>query len=266
LRKQLEESCKFLGKELLFVPEIPDVLLYSATSHQLDDLLIFSMPPLQLTPLQRFLKRACDILGALFLLVLCGPAMALLYVLIPIESHGPAIFRQERRGFRRRSFEILKFRTMVADAEESSGPVLASLEDPRVTRFGNLLRATRLDELPQLFNVLRGEMSLVGPRPEREFFASHFDHELPNYCSRTAVKPGLTGLAQVWGGYSTTAEDKLRLDLMYIANYSLFLDFNLLLQTLRVVLYRSQSAGLDESSLLRFGLTPVARVEKRREA
>jgi lipopolysaccharide/colanic/teichoic acid biosynthesis glycosyltransferase len=150
----------------------------------------------------------------------------------------------------------LKFRTMVADAEDRSGPVLAIREDPRVTRLGRWLRASRMDELPQLINVLRGEMSLVGPRPEREFFARRFDDAIPDYPLRTAVRPGITGLAQVWGRYSTTAEDKLRLDLLYIANYSFLLDLNLLLHTLRVVLHAGQSAGVDPSLSGSFGFPP----------
>lgn len=262
LRSSLEHTCKSFGKELLVVPNVSDVLLYNASAHQLDDLLVLSMRPLRLGNVQRLVKRGCDIAGSLCLLVLSAPVMLALYVLIPLESRGGAIFRQERRGLDGRSFQMLKFRTMTADAEESCGPVLATREDPRVTRLGNTLRATRLDELPQLFNVLRGEMSLVGPRPEREFFAARFDRELPDFPLRTTVKPGLTGLAQVWGTYATTPEDKLRLDLMYIANYSLLLDLNLLLQTIRVVFYRNQSVGLDPSRALDFGFSPVSSVDK----
>lgn len=266
LRKSIQDACKYLGKELLFVPDVSDVMLYTASAQQLDDLLIFSMPPLRLTAVQSFIKRCCDVLGSVGFVLLSAPVMLFLYVLIPLESRGPAIFKQERRGLNGRSFQMLKFRTMLADAEDSCGPVLATREDPRVTRIGNFLRATRLDELPQLFNVLRGEMSLVGPRPEREFFATRFDQEVPGFNARTAVKPGLTGMAQVWGGYATCAADKVRLDLMYIANYSILLDLNLLLQTVRVVFYRSQSAGLDPSTSLRFGLTHVRNVDKQSEA
>jgi exopolysaccharide biosynthesis polyprenyl glycosylphosphotransferase len=263
LRGAVEPLCNEKGKQLLIVPGASEVLLYNAGAQKFDDLLVLSLPPFQLTSMQRFLKRLTDVAGAAFLLFLCAPIMAALALIIPLDAEGPAIFRQERRGLRGRSFEVLKFRTMYADAEQLSGPVLASRGDPRITRLGRILRATRLDELPQLWNVLKGEMSLVGPRPEREFFARRFEGELPDYRLRSTVKPGLTGLAQVWGSYSTVAEAKLRLDLMYIANYSLLLDVNLLVHTVRVVLQRRQAAGLDPAAGLRFGFQAE---EKRREA
>lgn len=257
-RPLFERPCSVLRKELLLVPDSSDVLLFAAGAQQVDDLLVLSMKPLELTTMQRVLKRALDIAGAAVLILFFAPVMAILYILIPLESPGSALFRQERRGRSGRSFQIIKFRSMRVNAEERSGPVLASAEDPRITGLGQWLRATRFDEFPQLLNVLRGEMSLVGPRPEREFFAQKFDRELPNYPLRTAIKPGLTGLAQVWGKYSTTAEDKLRLDLMYIANYSLSLDFNLLVQTVRVVLHHGQSTGLDPANRLSFGFHSVS--------
>jgi exopolysaccharide biosynthesis polyprenyl glycosylphosphotransferase len=257
LRARVQMACHTLGKELLLVPSVSDVLLYTACAHPLDDQVVLSLPRLQLTAVQRWLKRAFDIVGAGVLMLVCAPVMAALYWLIPRVSAGPAIFRQERRGLHGRSFEMLKFRTMIPDAENFSGPVLASVRDGRVTRLGRLLRSTRLDELPQLINVLRGEMSLIGPRPEREFFARRFDEDLPGYGLRSSVKPGLTGLAQVWGSYSTEVEDKLRLDLLYIANQSLRLDLELILHTVRVVFHRSQSAGIDRPAVRRFHLPVV---------
>jgi lipopolysaccharide/colanic/teichoic acid biosynthesis glycosyltransferase len=179
------------------------------------------------------------------MLALCSPLMLAIYLLIPRDSPGKAIYRQPRRGLQGATFNILKFRTMANNAEEGSGPVFARRNDARVTQLGKLLRSTRLDELPQLINVLRGEMSLVGPRPERECFARKFDEELLDYPARTFVKPGLTGIAQVYGSYSTSAEDKLRLDLWYIANQSLCLDLQLLLHTGRVILQREKAAGID---------------------
>jgi exopolysaccharide biosynthesis polyprenyl glycosylphosphotransferase len=258
MRGIVEPACNLLQKELLLVPDSADVLLHAAAAHQLDDLLVLSIKPLQLTVMRQALKRGLDIAGAVLLLTLFAPLIAIVYLLVPLESDGPALFRQERRGIGGRSFKVLKFRTMLVNAEKQSGPVLATVEDPRVTVLGRWLRASRFDELPQLFNVLRGDMSLVGPRPEREYFARQFDQELPNYRLRTVIKPGLTGLAQVWGRYSTTAEDKLRLDLMYIANHSLGLDINLLLQTVRVVLHHRQSAGIDPANHLTFGLHSVS--------
>lgn len=266
LRPVLEPACTQLRKELLVVPDASDVLLYTAGAHHMEDLLVLCMRPLQLTAMQKLLKRFTDLLISAVLLVLAAPVMLALYVLVPLESSGPAIFRQERRGEKGQPFYVWKFRTMITGAEAKCGPVLASEEDPRVTRLGKVLRASRLDELPQLINVLRGDMSLVGPRPEREFFAVRFDRELPNYALRTTVKPGLTGLAQVWGSYSTSAEDKLRMDLMYIANYSLALDLQLLLHTARVVLHVRQSRGLDGAAQRRLGLMTGLPMEEGKEA
>lgn len=246
-REAIAPICSRQGTELLLVPDSSDILLHGAAADHMGDLLVLSLAAPNLTAQQRLCKRLLDLLGATVLLALSCPLMLILHLLIRLESHGPAIFAQARRGHAENSFDMLKFRTMVEDAERFSGPVLASRDDPRVTRLGHLLRATRLDELPQLFNVLRGEMSLVGPRPERECFAEKFEREIPHYRWRTRVKPGITGLAQVWGSYSSTAEDKLRLDLAYIVNFSVWLDLKLLAQTVRVILQRKQAAGLPSS-------------------
>jgi lipopolysaccharide/colanic/teichoic acid biosynthesis glycosyltransferase len=140
---------------------------------------------------------------------------------------------------------------MVQDAEIQTGPVLASDKDPRITKLGSFMRATRVDEIPQLFNVLKGDMSLIGPRPEREFFIKKFEQDIPDYKYRLRVKPGITGLAQVLANYTTSVEDKLRYDLMYVRNYSFMLDLKIFLQTIRVVLQRDQAQGLKEENMLR---------------
>jgi exopolysaccharide biosynthesis polyprenyl glycosylphosphotransferase len=245
MRAWLQPLCNIHGKELLVSPNPSDVLLRCAEVHPVGDGVVLSMPALGTRGARRICKRMVDALGAGALLVFFLPLMLALYFLIPRGSQGKAIYRQTRRGLRGSSFDILKFRTMTNDAEESTGPVFARRQDHRITRLGKILRATRLDELPQLVNVLKGEMSLVGPRPERECFARRFDQALPDYPLRTLVKPGLTGLAQVSGSYSTSAEDKLRLDLWYISNQSLWLDLQLLLHTGRVVLHREKAAGVE---------------------
>jgi hypothetical protein len=155
LRSKLQPACNAFGKELLLVTDVSDVLLYTASAHQFDDLVVLSLPALRPTAIQRVVKRMLDIAGSALLMMLCGPVMAALYLLIPLQSTGRAIYRQERRGLHGRSLEMLKFRTMATDAEDLSGPVLASRRDARITRLGCFLRATRLDELPQLINVLR---------------------------------------------------------------------------------------------------------------
>lgn len=187
----------------------------------------------------RPLKRSVDIVGALALVSLALPAMVAVAVLVRLTSPGPVIYRQSRVGRGRTVFELLKFRTMVVDAESDGTEQLARAGDPRFTPVGGWLRRTRLDELPQLLNVLRGDMSLVGPRPERPGFVARYLEEVPGYGERFAVRPGVTGLAQVIGDYHTTAENKLRYELAYIANQSLRLDLSILVRTVRTVLSTS---------------------------
>lgn len=239
-------KCARAGKEVLVIPDTVDLTFLGAKSRQLDDLLILSIRPPGLRPIQLLWKRAIDVLGAGTGLVLFSPILLALGVIIPLNSKGRAIFKQERVGRFGSRYQLYKFRTMVDDAEHRTGPTLASHDDPRITSLGRFLRASRLDELPQLINVLKGDMSLVGPRPERPFFVERFESTISNYVLRSFVKPGVTGLAQVMGKYSTTAEDKLRFDLMYLHNYSLLLDLKLLFQTVRVVLQPEQAQGLSE--------------------
>jgi exopolysaccharide biosynthesis polyprenyl glycosylphosphotransferase len=164
--------------------------------------------------------------------------MVLAAIAICLESEGPIIFRQERVGFQGRTFCLLKFRSMRNDAEQDGTPRWASRDDARITRVGRILRRTRIDELPQLWNVLRGDMSFVGPRPERPFFVDQLTQHIPYYRSRHSVKPGITGWAQVRYGYGGSVEDatrKLEFDLYYMKNHSLLLDVVILLKTIRVV-------------------------------
>lgn len=184
----------------------------------------------------RAVKRLFDASLALIGLVLTLPLALVVAFLIVVTSGFPIIFEQTRVGFNGKLFKIMKFRTMIKDAEVKTGPVWSIPHDPRVTPLGRWLRKTRLDEIPQMWNILRGEMSFVGPRPERPFFVERFEREIPAYHERFKVKPGLTGLAQVNGGYDTTPENKLKYDLAYIYNQSLFLDLRILLETVKVIL------------------------------
>jgi sugar transferase (PEP-CTERM system associated) len=184
-------------------------------------------------------KRAIETVAALLLLLATAPLLLLAALLVKIDSPGPVIYRQKRVGEFGKIFDLLKLRTMRDDAEETTGPVWASSsEDPRITRIGRVLRKVRLDELPQLFNVLRGEMSFVGPRPERPHFVDKLGQVIPYYHERHNVKPGITGWAQVKFGYAATIEDaenKLQFDLYYIKNMSPFFDLTVILQTLKVM-------------------------------
>lgn len=181
-------------------------------------------------------KRVLDIVFALLLLVVAFPFLLLSALAILVTTGMPVFFSQERVGKDLRPFKVLKLRTMVRDAEQLSGPVLATEDDPRITRVGRFLRLSRIDELPQLVNILLGDMSFVGPRPERGFFVERFLADIPGYRERFRIKPGATGLAQVSGGYATTPERKLKYDLIYMYHQSLLMDVQILVETLRVVL------------------------------
>jgi sugar transferase (PEP-CTERM system associated) len=188
---------------------------------------------------RRTVKRAFDLLAASALLLLAAPIMLIAAAAIYIESGRPIVFRQERIGLAGRSFMLFKFRSMRPDAERDGVPRWAASGDPRITRVGRFLRRGRIDELPQIFNILRGEMSFVGPRPERPFFVAQLSRHVPFYAVRHAVKPGLTGWAQVRYSYGASVEDavrKLEYDLYYVKNHSLLLDLITLLLTVRVVL------------------------------
>jgi exopolysaccharide biosynthesis polyprenyl glycosylphosphotransferase len=192
-------------------------------------------------PFQRFLKRSFDLLFSLVCLVLAAPLFLVVAPLVVAGSRGPVFYLQERVGLGSRIFKLIKFRTMIQDAERQTGETLASENDPRITAVGAWLRRFRLDEIPQLINVLKGDMSFVGPRPERPGFVKKFAERLPGYNERHRVKPGITGLAQVRGYYHTAAENKLKYDLAYIYNYSFSVDLVILLETLKVVLIRRGS-------------------------
>jgi exopolysaccharide biosynthesis polyprenyl glycosylphosphotransferase len=188
---------------------------------------------------EKKLKRLMDIFVSLLLLILNSPIMLISSIAIKIDSKGPILFKQERMGQNGKLFKVLKFRSMINDAEKYSGPVWSQKDDPRVTKMGKLIRKFRIDELPQMYNVLKGEMSLVGPRPERAFFVEKLSQEIPYYKRRLKVRPGITGWAQVKHKYDETIEDvkiKLRYDLFYIENMSIRMDLKILLRTVFVVL------------------------------
>ncbi len=191
------------------------------------------------SPLRSFLKRASDIFNSIALLILTSPLMLLVPILIKLTSRGPVLYRQKRLGMNGVEFDVLKFRSMHLDAEGAGGPQWASENDPRVTAVGRIIRSLRIDELPQLFNVLRGEMSFVGPRPERAHFILELERRLPYYTLRMTVRPGLSGWAQVEYGYGATEDDaleKLKYDLYYIKNANLLFDLWIALKTIKVVL------------------------------
>ncbi|MHB1340744.1 MAG: sugar transferase [Coriobacteriia bacterium] len=181
-------------------------------------------------------KRALDIVFALLLLIALSPVLVLAVLGILVTMGWPLFFTQERVGKDLQPFRVIKFRTMVKDAERATGPVLAEEDDPRITRFGRFMRNYRIDELPQLANILLGDMSFVGPRPERPYFVQQYLQDIAGYRERFKAKPGATGLAQVSGSYATTPERKLKFDLIYMYHQNLLMDLQILAETVKVVL------------------------------
>ena len=247
IRNKLLKFCFEKNIRTYAVPKISDIILSGGKKVNLFDTpLVLIKSRRNGIPLkQRIIKRFMDIILSGILLILTLPFMLIIAVAIKLEDRGPVFYKQKRLTVNEREFEILKFRSMIRDAEKFSGEVLAGDNDPRITKVGRVIRATRLDELPQLINILKGDMSVVGPRPERKIFVDEYCKEMPEFIYRTKVKGGLTGYAQVYGKYNTSPYDKLRLDLMYIENYSLLLDLKLMFLTIRIIFSKESTEGID---------------------
>jgi len=235
--RELVEDITLSGGPSVRVDVVPE--LYEIFIGEVDSI-VADIPLMEITnrPSQWYmtLKRLIDVVAALALLVVLSPVLLLAALAILVTTGTPVLYGQERLGRDMKPFRVLKFRTMVRDAEASSGPVLAEDEDPRVTPVGRFLRRYRIDELPQLLDIVGGEMSFIGPRPERAFFIEQYVREIPGYRERFRIKPGATGLAQVSGGYATTPERKLKYDLIYMYHQSLLMDVRIVVDTIRVVL------------------------------
>lgn len=235
--------CRAAGVEVRMLADIFGMMTSRVTLDDLFGMPMFSLQPFPLEVwLNRALKRGLDLALAALALVLLSPPMAVVALLIKLDSRGPVFYRQERVGRNGRPFAMLKFRSMRADAEKQTGPVWAGKDDPRRTRIGGFLRRTSLDELPQLFNVLRGDMSLVGPRPERPHFVRDFQKKVPRYADRHAVAPGMTGWAQVNGlRGNTSVEERTRYDIFYVENWSLWLEFKILFRTAMEIFFHREA-------------------------
>jgi Undecaprenyl-phosphate glucose phosphotransferase len=229
----LVESANREIVDIKVVPDLVQVIALRARLEELDGIPIINIHDVPLKGINNVLKRSIDVLISAGALIVLSPLTLLIALLIRVTSTGPAFFRQERMGLDGKRFYAWKFRSMYDGAERETGPVWAREDDPRCTPLGKLLRRSSLDEIPQLWNVLRGDMSLVGPRPERPFFVEQFKHRIPQYMLRHKVKAGLTGWAQVngWRG-NTSLEKRIEYDLYYIENWSVSLDFKILWLTL----------------------------------
>ncbi|MBR4973753.1 MAG: exopolysaccharide biosynthesis polyprenyl glycosylphosphotransferase [Clostridia bacterium] len=228
--------------------KVSDILVRGAERLHIFDTPLLLYRNIGLTFEQRFLKRALDIVASSVMLILSSPFLLFSAIAIKVYDGGPVFFRQARGTIGGKIFYIHKFRSMIVDAEKDGAPHPAEERDPRITPVGRFLRATRLDELPQLIDILVGNMSLVGPRPERIEHIKQYSEEIPEFQYRLKVRGGLTGYAQLYGKYNTTPYDKLQLDLMYIQNYSFFLDIRLILMTVKIMFMKESTEGFTKEN------------------
>ncbi len=241
LAERLEKG--YPGVNLRIVPSSLDALLRLDRIESFGDIATVQLARAS-TKITQVVKRTFDVLVASALLAGSMPLLILIGVLIKLTSPGPVLFSQQRVGRYGKTFNVHKLRTMVHNAEGKTGPILSTGKtDARLTKLGYWLWLFRIDEIPQLWNVLCREMSLVGPRPERPYFVQQFNSQIPNYAQRHEVRPGITGLAQVYGGYHTDVRDKLRFDLIYVAQHSLWLDLCILVKTLGVIVTKKGGAS-----------------------
>lgn len=247
-RNDILKYCYQRGIRTYVVPKISDIIVKGA-----EDITLFDTPLLLvkgngLTIMQRFFKRILDLILCLIAMVPFAPIMLLTALAIKLEDHGPVFYKQRRVTLNGKEFDILKFRSMIVDAEKGgyNMGMRANGKDPRITRVGKFIRACRIDELPQLLNIIKNDMSIVGPRPERVENVAQYSEDIPEFKDRLKVKGGLTGYAQIYGKYNTSAYDKVRLDLMYIENYSIFLDIKLILMTLQILVKPESTEGFEK--------------------
>ena len=238
--------CFELNKRVYVTPKISDIIMKSSEYLNVVDTPLFLCRNQGITPFQKAVKRFFDIVLSLFALIVFSPFMLITALAIKLEDHGPVFFKQLRVTENDRTFTILKFRSMIVDAEKDGRPHPAGEKDDRITKVGRIIRACRIDEIPQLINILKGDMSIVGPRPERIEHVEKYTSEIPEFKFRHKVKGGLTGYGQVYGKYNTTALDKLKLDLLYITKYSLLLDVQILFETLKILFIKESTEGFDE--------------------
>jgi len=237
---QLEELLRQsagLNIEFLLVPDLLELMTTRVRIMELEGIPLLRVKEIPLSSWGKILKRSFDLVLASLGLILTAPIMAVIALAVKLDSRGPVFYHQERVGMDGKPFHVIKFRTMIAEAEKETGPVWAKENDPRVTRVGRFLRRSSLDELPQLLNVIKGEMSLVGPRPERSYFVEKFKDQIPKYLDRHRVKTGMTGWAQVNGlRGNVPIEERTKYDIYYIENWSLWFDIKILLKTIIAVL------------------------------
>ncbi len=246
MRNKLLKLCFEHDIRAYSTTKVSDILIRGAERIHIFDTPLLLYRNIGLTIEQRFFKRFIDIAVSLLMLILTSPFLLISAIAIKLYDGGPVFFLQDRCTLNGKVFKIHKFRSMIVDAEKGGISVPAGEKDPRITPVGRILRATRLDELPQLIDILVGNMSLVGPRPERIEHVEKYTQEIPEFKYRLKVRGGLTGYAQLYGKYNTSAYDKLQLDLMYIQHYSLLLDLRLILMTVKIMFMKESTEGFTE--------------------
>ncbi len=247
LRNRILKYCYDCSIRTYTTPKISDIIVRSSENIHLFDTPLLLSRNSGLTIEQRFVKRSFDIILSVLAIIVLSPFMGIIAIAIKLDDKGPVFFKQDRCTKDGKVFRILKFRSMIVDAEKEGAVIPAIDHDPRITRVGNILRKIRVDELPQLFNILKGDMSIVGPRPERIEHVQKYTEAIPEFRYREKVKAGLTGYAQVYGKYNTTPYDKLKLDLMYIQNYGILLDLEILFKTVKTLFEKESTEGFTEN-------------------
>lgn len=245
VRNMFMEAGLRMNKEFYVVPMTYEMNFAKVKMAYLDDVMVFHLRPTRISPINLALKRMMDIAVSFVALAVAFIPMCIIALLIKVTSPGPVFYKQLRMTKGKKEFYIFKFRSMVQDAEKITGPALATKDDPRITKVGKWLRKLRLDELPQLINILKGDMSIVGPRPERPFFIEKYEKEIPNYDKRFMMKAGLTALSHVYGRYSTDIVDRTHYDLLYVQNYSLLTDIRIMLLTSRTLFLKDAAEGVS---------------------
>lgn len=245
-RNEVVKKCIATGKIAYVKPKISDTIIRGGRTIQLMNIPVYRCKRSDASLIYQLGKRAADIVFSLVALILLSPLMLIVAAAIKAEDGGPVFYRQTRLTLNGKQFKIIKFRSMKTDAEKDGVARLAEDNDDRITKVGRIIRKLRLDELPQLLNILSGSMSIVGPRPERPEIAEEYEESIPEFSLRLQAKAGLTGYAQVYGKYNTPPYDKVQMDLMYIANQSFSEDFRLILMTLKIMFVPSSTEGIDK--------------------
>lgn len=248
-RNPLLKFCYAHSIRVYLLPKITDVILMGAEELHVFDSPMFLTREYSLTMEQRFMKRLIDVVGSLLLLIIASPFMLITAILVKLYDGGPILYKQVRCTIDQREFYIMKFRSMRVDAEKDGVARLAQKNDDRITPIGKVIRKCRLDELPQLLNILKGDMSFIGPRPERPEIIAQYVEVMPEFVYRMKVKAGLAGFAQIYGKYNTSPYDKLKLDLTYIEHYSVWLDLKLMLLTLKILFWPDSTEGVESEQI-----------------